>query len=329
MKTKTIIVAMFAALLPFSAWGGQTGIQQVTLDDVHVYNYGNTNDGNADDEDDGPIVERTLNLKDFKAIRNNFSAEVQYTPNSQYSVKVAGSPKALDATEFSVKDGTLYIDVSQKFKGRTTNLHKGVILYVSSPNLESISNTCALTIKADQWKLKELNVENSSALTFKVNNLDCQSLDISNSGAFSYKEGSVKADNVSISNSGSCKIDLTFSVKNAFDLSNSGACKLGGNVTAKSFSESCIGAIKDEAHIMAESLVLDINGAGNVNSTFKGKTASITGNGASKINITVDCEKLAIDSNGLSRITVRGTADDAKIENNGIVKVDASELNKF
>lgn len=326
MKTRTIIAAMFVTLVPIPTCGSQAGSQQVISSDDHIYYYG---DANYDKEDEEPTVERTLNLKDFKAIQNNFFAEVQYTPSSQYSVKVTGSQKVLDATVFCVKDGVLCIDVTPEYKSQNTNIHKGVCLYVSSPNLERISNSCSLAIHANQWKLKELDVENSSALSFKVNDLDCQSLNISNSGAFSYEQGHVKAANVYISNSGASAIDLTFSVKNTFDLANSGACKLLGSVKAGVFSESCSGSVKDEANIIAEKLDLDISGAGTINSTFKGKTAFIKGSGLCKINMTVDCEKLSIEADGLSEIKVKGTADDATFKNNGMTKVDASELNKF
>lgn len=96
MKAKTMIIAMFAALLPVTTCGAQTVIQ---LGDNTVYNYG---DATYDYEDDGPTIERNLGLKNFK--------------------------------------------------GKRLNIHRGVTLYISSPELESVSNRGSLSMEGDSWK---------------------------------------------------------------------------------------------------------------------------------------------------------------------------------
>lgn len=323
MKTRTIIAAMFTALLPITTCGAQTVIQ---LGDNTMYNYG---DVTYDYEDDGPTIERNLDLKNFKAIENSYSAKICYTHGCQYSVKVAGSQKAIDVMDFRVEDGTLYISINKKFKGKRLNIHRGVTLYISSPELESVSNRGSLSLEGDSWKLNKLSVSNRGSLNININALDCQSLNIDNYGSFQYATGGkVKADNVSISNNGSSSINLAFSVKDAFGFSNRGSSKLEGKVKASSYSESCYGSATDNMDIESDKMDLDVKGSANINSTFKGKTASISGYGAGTINMKVDCDKISAEASGVTKITLKGTATDTSFYSRSQAKIDASGLTK-
>lgn len=323
MKAKTMIIAMFAALLPITTCGAKTVIQ---LGDNTVYNYG---DATYDYEDDGPTIERNLDLKNFKAIENSYSAKICYTHGSLYSVKVAGSQKAIDVMDFRVEDGTLYISINKKFKGKRLNIHRGVTLYISSPELESVSNRGSLSLEGDSWKLNKLSVSNRGSLNIHINNLTCQSLNIDNSGSFQYATGGkVKADNVDIFNHGSSDINLSFTVKDAFKISNSGSSKLEGKVKASSYSESCHGSATDKMDIESDKMNLNVYGYADFNSTFKGKTASVSGYGAGTINMTVDCEKISAEASGVTKITLNGTATDTSFYSRSQAKIDASGLTK-
>lgn len=323
MKTRTIIAAMFAALLPITTCGAQTVIQ---LGDNTMYNYG---DATYDYEDDGPTIERNLDLKNFKAIENSYSAKICYTHGNQYGVKVVGSQKAIDVMDFRVENGTLYISINKSFKGKSLNIQRGVTLYISSPELESVSNRGSLSLEGDSWKLNKLSVSNRGSLNIRINALDCQSLNIDNAGSFQYATGGkVKADNVSISNRGSSDINLSFTVKDAFEISNRGSSNLEGKVKASSYSESCLGSTNDKMDIVSEKMDLDVKGSADINSTFKGKTASISGYGAGTINMTVDCDKISVDAAGITQVTVKGTAGDTSFYSRSQAKIDASGLTK-
>lgn len=330
MKKETflkLLFATFAMCLPVYSCVGQTIIQQGDGDDDHVYSYRNT--GTYDYDDNGPIVEHSLNLKDFKAIQNSFTAKICYTPSRQYQVKVSGSQKGIDMMDFTVKDGTLYITAKKRVQGKALRILKGVTVYISSPELNSISNRGSLTLQGKDWKQGNLSIDNAGSLALHVSTMECQTLYIENRGSLSFKNCDVNATNVNVSNRGAITLDLSLSVKDVFELSNRGSCKLNGKVKAKSFIETCQGASTDNLDIVAENMELYIQGSGKITSTFKGNTATIHGGGASNILMTVDCDKLSIESKGASKVTVKGTADDTHFENRGVAKVDVSGLNKF
>ena len=320
------VFATVAMWLPIDACVGQNIILHGDADD-EVYNYGDL--ASYGDEDEGPIVERKLDLKDFKAVQNNYSATICYTQSRQYGVKMVGSQKAIDMMDFTVKDGTLSINVKKQFKRKNLNILRGIKLYISSPDLKSISNRGSLTIEGEHCKLGDLSIDNIGALTLKVGNLECQDLQLENRGSLRYVNGEVKASGVKISNLGAITLDLSFDVKETFNLSNRGSSKLDGKVRAKSYAELCQGASTDNLDIASDTLQLDIQGSGKINSSYKGKAATINGGGASNILMNVDCDKLSIESKGASKIKVTGTADDTFIENHGVAKVDVSGLNKF
>lgn len=307
MKTRTMITTMFAALLSIATCDAQTVIKNQSSND-NGFSIVHGIDGHYDFVDDGPTIERNLNLKNFKAIQNKFAAQIYYTHSSRYSVKVVGSEKGIDVMAFTVKDGTLYIKLKENFEGKSFKIQKGIKIYISSPDLESISNSGSLTLQADNWnqnsldvdnhgsltlqadnwKLNGLKVDNHGSFTMKVKALDCQTLDISNHGSFQYKQGNVEAANVSISNHGSSQFS--------------------GKVKANSYTEDCHGSVNEEVDIIADKLDLSITGSGNVNNTFKGKTASIFGSGSPHVTVNVDCDNLSIYSGGVSSITVKGNA---------------------
>lgn len=309
MKKKTILmtlIAMIAMWMPMNSCVGQ-----------NLYT------------DDGPNVERRLDLKGFKAIENYYSAKIHYTHGSHYSVKISGSQKGIDMMDISVKDGTLFINIKKQYREKSLNIKKGITLYITSPEINSISNRGSLTLIGNQWKMNDLNISSAGALTMQISTLNCQTLCIENRGSLRYTDGEVHASQVNLSNIGATTLNLSFSVKNTFQVANRGSLKFEGKVDAKSYIESCKGATNDNIKINAETLELNINGSGKINSIFKGKTATITGGGASNIHMTVDCDKLSITSNGSSKITVKGTADDTTVESRGITQVDATGLNKF
>lgn len=330
MKKGTFLKALFATFamcLPIYMCVGQTVIQQGDAYVDNVYTYG---DASCHDYDDnGPIVERSLDLKGFNAIQNSFSAKICYTPSRQYSVKALGSQKGIDMLDFTVKDGILYINIKKKLKGKRVRIHRGVTLYITSPELNSISNRGSLTLQGKHWKQDKLSIDNAGALTINVGVMECQALNIENRGSLSFTNGDVNATHVNLSNRGASTLDLSLSVKDIFELSNRGSCKFSGKVKAKTFIETCQGASTDNLDIAAETMELNIQGSGKINSTFKGNSATINGGGASNILLTVYCEKLSIESKGASKITVKGTADDTHLENHGVAKVDVSGLNQF
>lgn len=329
MKKRTILMGLLATValwLPTCVCEGQNIIQQGDVLGDDVYTYG---DASYIDEDDGTVVERTVNLKNFHAIQNNYSAKVCFTQSQRYEVKVRGTQKGVDMLDFSVKDGILNINVKKQYKKKYINIMKEVTLYISSPYMSSISNRGSLTLQGKTWKLDDLSIDNIGALTLDISTLNCKKLNITNRGSLRYVNGDVKATQANVTNSGAITLDLSVNAKEAFELSNRGSCKFDGKVSTKSYTESCQGASTDHLDIAADSLELNILGSSKINSTFKGKTATIHGGGASNILMDVDCDKLFIESRGSSKITVKGTADDTYFENHGVTNVDVTGLNKF
>lgn len=326
MKKTTSLKVLFATLamcLPIYTSMGHTIIHQGgDCDDVYDLS-------DADNADNGSIVERNLDLKVFKAIQNNYSAKICYTPSSKYSVKVSGSEKAIDIMDFSVNNGTLCINIKGQYKRKNIKIQKGITLYISAPELKSVTNRGSLTLQGEHWKLNDLSIDNAGAIKLSILSIKCNQLNIENRGSLNYVNGEVEANSVNLSSRGATTFKLNFSVKETFQLVNRGSCKFEGKVKANSYIESCSGATNDQIEIASENLELNVSGAGKINSTFKGKTVNIHGSGACNVHMNVDCDKLSVESSGCANITVKGTADNTKIESHGVAKVDASQLNKF
>lgn len=314
MKKATSLKALLVALamcLPIYTCVGQTI--------AATYDY----------DDNGPIVERNLELKGFKAIQNNFSAKICYTPSNKYSVKVSGSEKAIDMMNFSVNNGTLCISIKGQYKRKNVKIQKGITLYISAPELNSVTNRGSLTLQGEHWKLNDLNIDNAGVIKLSILSMKCNQLNIENRGSLNYVNGEVEANSVNLSSRGATTLKLNFSVKETFQLENRGSCKFEGKVKANSYIESCSGATNDQLEIASDNLELNVSGAGKINSTFKGKKVNIHGSGACNVHMNVDCDRLSVESSGCANITVKGTADNTKIESHGVAKVDASQLNKF
>lgn len=322
---KALLVAM-TMCLPIYTSVGQTIIQQGGDSYDDVYNLGDTRYAY---DDYGPVVERKLDLKGFKAVQNNFSAKICYTPSSKCSVKVSGSEKAIDMMDFSVVDGTLCINIKGQYKRKNIKVQKGITLYISAPELNSITNRGSLTLQGEHWRLNNLAIDNAGAITLNIKSMECKNLNIENRGSLNYENGTVKANSVNLSSRGATTLKLSFDVKETFQLVNRGSCKFEGKVKANSYVETCSGATNDQLDIASENLQLNVSGAGKVNSTFKGKTVNIHGSGACNVHMNVDCDKLSVKSSGCANITITGAADNTKIESHGVAKVDASHLNKF
>ncbi len=295
---------------------GEETMVQVTTDGVSITDNPNVT---------GETISKSLTLSSFHAVSNNTSVELIYTQGAKQKV-TAEAPKALmEKLTFSVEDGVLTV----RTKKHVSNINGRLKLYVTIPTLSRVQNNGAMTLHAKTWTGTAIGITNNGAFTLSGNIANKEDVKIQNNGSFSYKEGAVRCGNLSIQNNGSTTVTVNITATGSVNVKNNGSSNIISTVKAKSYSEDCDGATKDQLDIQAENLIFDIDGAGKCTVHFVGKNAIIHGDGSSKLDLDVDCKKLHVSSEGVAKITVKGTADETKFENDGVTKVDASGLNNL
>lgn len=307
-----MIWAMMAAMLPLTACGSHKEINNESYTQSDNY------------------IKHNLDLKDFHGISNNLGVDIHYTQGSRYQVTAETTAENWNKCDISVENGILKVDRSKKYpRHKSMNFNGSIVLHITAPRLELLSNNGSMRFHADHWKTEDIKFQNNGSMTIAGNIDQADDVTISNNGSVSYKEGGIEANNLSIRNNGSCTITIPLDVKGDLSISNNGSNKLISTIKAITYHESCNGSSNTQADIQADDLRQNINGSGKLDVKFKGKNADIYGSGSVNINMQLDCEKLMVKSSGSAKIKVAGTADNTTIKNEGVIKVDVSELNKF
>jgi hypothetical protein len=177
---------------------------------------------------------------DFTSIGLSISAKV-YLMQGENKVEAEGPDSQLDEIEYVVKNGNLQIKHKNKtMRSRNT---KGVILYITMPQVEGIS------------------IAGSGDIIGKNNFVSQKNLDISIAGSGNIQlEGSGK--NISVSLSGSGDVDLSgFNGQDcSVDISGSGSTMVG---TVKNLSVSIAGSGKVK-YRSADKVSSSVAGSGRV-----------------------------------------------------------------
>ncbi len=322
MKLNLILMSAFAALLPLSACNGTSKAEN---DEVRTETV--VFSTNPDWEVAGT---KSLKLRNFDGIKNEYNLEVDYTPGKTYKVVAKYDQRALTDAEIKVEEGKLVV---RSKKRNISGTHKAghVRLAITAPWISTICNSGAFKLNADRMDLggKNFSFDNDGAGTLNVKSLSCGSLDVSNSGAYKHF-GSVRASlNAKVDNSGSYKSEGDFDVKGSFGMANSGSSKMKGRISADNVSFDVSGVDKDDMDIKAERLDIKSSGVAKMDVTFKGGDASVDCDGAGHINMDMDCRSFKGSADGVAKLKLTGTADKTDIDGDGVSKIDASGLNKY
>lgn len=322
MKLNMIFMSAFAALLPLTACNGTSKAENdVEKAETTVFS------ANPDWKVAGT---KTLKLRNFDGIKNEYNLEVDYTQGKTYKVVAKYDKIAMTDAEIKVEEGKLVVRSKRSNVG---GIHKTgfVRLAITAPSIGSINNSGAFNLNADFMDLggKNFSFDNNGVGKLDVKTISCSSFDVSNSGEFKHF-GSVRAAlNAKVGNAGVYKSEGDYEVKGSFGLTNSGSSKITGNILADNVSFYVSGVDKDKVDVNAERLDIKSSGVAKMDVTFKGGDANVECDGVGYVNLDMDCRSFKGSSDGLAKLKLTGTADKTDIDGDGVSKIDASGLNKY
>ena len=322
MKLNLILMSAFAALLPLAACNGTSKAEN---DEVRT---GTTVlSTNPDWEVAGT---KTLKLRNFDGIKNEYNLEVDYTPGKTYKVVAKYDQRALTDAEIKVEDGKLVV---RSKKRNFSGTHKAghVRLAITAPWISTISNSGAFKLNSNRMDMggKNFSFDNNGVGKLDVKTISCSSFDVSNSGEFKHF-GSVRAaQNAKVGNAGVYKSEGDYDVKGSFDMMNSGSSKMKGRISADNVSFDVSGVDKDKVDVKAERLDIKSSGVAKMDVTFKGGDANVECDGVGYVNLDMDCRSFKGSADGVAKLKLTGTADKTDIDGDGVSKIDASGLNKY
>ena len=167
---------------------------------------------------------KTLNLKDFNAIDNASVITVVYTEGSSYSVRVE---ERGEVPSIITKEGrTLNVKRAEGDSEKKTDTY----LYITAPEIASISNGGVMKLEAAAMKSSDFSLENRGVFTLTAKDMACTAFNLDNAGVFN-SEAEIKADKVELTNNG---------------------------------------VMKGSSNVKGGDLTLSNNGVGNLDITFKG-----------------------------------------------------------
>lgn len=234
-----------------------------------------------------PVISKEYNLNGFSGLQNDFAVTVHYSQGSTFRINAEGPKELIESMKMEVKDGVLRISKINKKKHK--NVKHPLLLYITSPKMNSLENSGVLHFDTENWTADDFHLENSGVLRLNAEQLEC-------------KEGTCKLTGVS---------DVNMQVKaEAWDMKNKG-------VTKGKIALSC------------NQLDINSEGVDNMDFDFKGRKVKVRKSGTGTIKLDVDCERLEATNSGVGQLTISGTADDTSIENTGVTKIDVSKLNQF
>ena len=154
----------------------------------------------------GAITTEERALPAFSRIRVDGTANVLLVQGAGSAVSVEASGRAPPEVLTEVRDGTLFIQSSERRRWWSFIFGGGARvprIVVTSRNLESISAAGTVNIRSDELKLDRLAISASGAASIKLSGLDARILAIDGSGAIKAEiEGRVAEQSVSMSGAG-------------------------------------------------------------------------------------------------------------------------------
>lgn len=234
------------------------------------------------------VVTKEYRLSGFSGLKVDYAVNVHYTQGKDFSIKAEGTEKQIKRMKLEVQGGILVISDSEKDK-KSSNEKHSVVLYITSPDMNSLENNGVLKFDAESVKTGDFKLKNTGVLNMEAEQLTCTEADFSLKG---------------VSN-----VELKMNAK-SLTLNNNGVTK--GELTLK-----------------ADQVDINSSGVDATEVDFKGKEAVVKKSGTGTISLKVDCQRLDASNSGVGKLVISGTADETSINNSGITKIDVSNLNKF
>ncbi len=148
----------------------------------------------------GPVIIEFREIVDFTAVSNTFEFEVRVTQSDTFGVEVEAQENLLKFIETYVSGSTLIVKTKN---GTCVNSAVPVVVYVSMPYVEEITNTGSGRLSADRAEVADFEISNSGSGVISID--------------------SVFASTVSLKNTGSGKLYMSASYPDEFEVTQTGS----------------------------------------------------------------------------------------------------------
>ena len=118
------------------------------------------------------VVEKTLKLGSFNAIKSEAITDIHFAQGAKRSVRVRATQDALDRTDISVAQSTLTIKEKsgvEKWNGDSDRLK--ITLFVTVPELKSLNNHGIMNFEADRMNSTGTDIRNTGIMKMKVEDI--------------------------------------------------------------------------------------------------------------------------------------------------------------
>ena len=272
----------------------------------------------------GKTVTHNYNCTGFTAIDCNAPVTIHYTQANTYAVRLVTNTDW--QPKITVKGKTLHIESPASNISLPSD--NATDLYISSPDLYSVSLSSATDFQTAKIKSDRLKLTTSGATSITAGDLDCGTFILDTHGAADLTVGKLAATTANITTSGASDITVTSAHCNTLkgniagagdlilktvtagllDLQSSGSSDVTANASAKTVNISASGASTHKLQIKADKANIALTGSGDANLAYQGGTLNLSTAGSSDVEASVTCTTVNATCYGASDITLKGTA---------------------
>ena len=299
------------------------------------------------------VVEKTLKLGSFNAIKSETIVDIHFAQGAKRSVRVRATQDALDRTDISVAQSTLTIKEKSgvvKWNGDSDRLK--ITLFVTAPELKSLNNQGIMNFDADRMNSTGTDIRNTGIMKMKVEDIHDRGgdgtrienkgqmkavvrtvdarlltldntgikggLNLSNLGQLTFT-GNVDGNTADIINKGRCNVTCAFKLTGGYSCNNSGELHINGDVKGKRATLKNSGIYRMNGSFnMTDSYTQTNSGQADSEGDVTANSISMTNSGLDKKKGKLKADRLSIDVNGQSRYEMSFTGGDARLDCSGI-----------
>jgi len=231
----------------------------------------------------GPVISQVRDISDFTSVSNAGNFEVRVTLSDTFAVEVEAQENLHEFIEIYVSGSNLVVKAKDN---QCFNSIAAILVFVSMPKIEEISNTGSGRLSADKAESSEFECTNSGSGHIAIDSIYASTITLRNSGSGSLYVTSSYPDEIQVIQSGSGEISAGFinepldvsinhtssgkiyaSVLDGLDvdvtLTGSGLVYLDGNAETAGFGLSSSGKI-DGADLMVSDAEAMSSGSGRI-----------------------------------------------------------------
>lgn len=139
---------------------------------------------------------RTVNIKDFNAIRCEYCADIQFKQGKKYAVTASGSDESMKVLDI-YKDGTTLVIARKELKKKKKSDKDKVYLQITAPEINKLDISGVADFHTEKMKVGDFEVEVKGVFDFKCKELTCKDFSYYIKGV-SKAKAQIKAQTASI-----------------------------------------------------------------------------------------------------------------------------------